>query len=258
MAEAMLAGDYRKAYDSVSKECRDQVTFEEFESTMKLGVTFVEAFLGVKFKDFEITDVQVRNFTPDGGEVGITLKPPKEIPGFDELEGAGDFEPWKWEDGKWVAADCSGLGGGPFGDDGDGATAAPTVPPPGSGPKLGETVDAGPARVTVHAVEDPARNTDGEPERGNRFVAIDVSIQAARGSVAVATFDFTVQDESGYVYDAAFFGRAPELRMTDLAQGRQVRGWVTFEVPQGAKLVAVYADLDFPKPETLILDLTRR
>ncbi|WBL37420.1 DUF4352 domain-containing protein [Tepidiforma flava] len=258
-AEAMIKGDYRKAYDAFSKECREQVPFSEFESTTKLGVMFLEAFAGVKFKDFEITKVEVRNFTEDGGEVSITMKPPKALEGFGE--GAGEFEPWKWEDGKWVVADCSGLGGGGGLFDGDadgGSSAAPTVPPPGSGPKLGETVDAGSARVTVRAVEDPVRDTVFAPGDGKRYVAFDITIEAARGKVSVSGFDFTVQDEDGFVYDYAIAGREPALKMTDLAQGRQVRGWVTFEVPQDAKLVALYADLDFPRPETLVLDLTRK
>lgn len=256
-AEAMIKGDYRKAYDSFSKECREQVPFSEFESTTKLGVVFLEAFTGVKFKDFEVTNVEVRNFTEDGGEVSITMKAPKELDGFGEEP--GEFERWKWEDGKWVVADCSGLGGdGLFGDDSGGDTsAAPTVPPPGSGPKLGETVDAGNARITVRAVEDPVRESTFSPDAGKRYVAFDITVEAARGKVSVSGFDFTVQDDDGFVYDYAIAGREPALKMTDLAQGRQVRGWVTFEVPQDAKLVALYADLDFPRPETLILDLTR-
>jgi hypothetical protein len=254
--EAVFKGDYRAVYDSFAKECRDQVDYKEFEATTRLGVAFVEQLAGVKLKDFKVTGVEVRNFTKDGAEVSVTNQAPKAAEGFEGLAGAGDFEAWKWEDGRWVATNCSGLGGGAgdFGDSGP----APTVPPPGSGPKLGETVEAGKARVTVHAVEDPARAPDAVVEAGRRLVAVEVSIEAAKGSVSVATFDFTVQDEKGYTYDPAFFGREPALKMTDLAQGRTVRGWVTFDVPKDAKLVAVYADLDFPKPETLVADLTRK
>ncbi len=256
-AEAMLNGDYRKAYESFSKECRDEVPFGEFESTARLGVTFLEAFAGVKFKDFKVTGVEVRNFTQEGGEVRIALKPPKQLEGFGE---DGEFEPWKWENGRWVAADCSGLGGGGglFGDGNGDTSAGPTVPPPGSGPKLGETVDAGNARVTVRAVEDPVRGAAIDPAPGRRLVAFDITIEAAGGTVSVASQDFALQDEQGYVYEAAFAGREPALRSTNLVRGRTVAGWVTFEVPAGAKLVALYADLDFSKPETLVLDLTRK
>ena len=256
-AEGLFKGDYRKWYDSYAKECRDQVDFKEFESTTRLGVVFIEQLAGVKLKDFKVAGVEVRNFTKDGAEVAVTIEAPKAAEGFEDFAGAGEFEPWKWEDGRWVAADCSGLAGGSGDDFGDSGP-APTVPPPGSGPKLGETVEAGKARVTVHAVEDPARAPDAVVEPGRRLVAIEVSIEAAKGSVSVATFDFTVQDEQGYTYDPAFFGREPALKMTDLAQGRTIRGWVTFDVPKDAKLVAVYADLDFPKPETLVADLTRK
>lgn len=261
-AESMVAGNYRAAYDAYAKECRDQVDFNEFEANARLAVVFVEAFLGVKLKDFNVTDVQVRNFTGDAGEVSVTIKPPKDIPGFDDLDEPGTFEPWKWEDNRWVVADCAALSdGGFFGGDGDGGDssgAVPTVPPAGSGPRLGEEVTAGKAVVRVLTVEDPARVPNVDPNPGNRYIALDVSVQATSDRVSVSPFDFTVQDADGYVYDSTYFGREPALGSTDLAPGRTIRGWVTFEVPADARLVAAYASLDWPRPDTLILDFTRR
>ncbi len=261
-AEALLAGDYRVAYDAFAKACREKVDFKEFEATSRLGVVFVEGFLGVKFKDFKVTDVQVRNFTGDAGEVSITIKPPEEIPGFEDFEEPGEFEPWAWEDGRWVTTDCSGLDEGGFFGDGDdagtGSGAAPTVPPPGSGPRLGEQVTAGKAVVTVLAVEDPARAAGFDPPAGKRHVALEVSVEARSGEVSLSPFDFTVQGTDGYVYDSTYFGREPLLTSTDLAPGRTIRGWITFEVPADAKLAAAYTSLDWPRPETLIFDFTRR
>lgn len=59
------------------------------------------------------------------------------------------------------------------------------------------------------------------------------------------------------MFEPAFLGREPALGSTELQQGRRVRGWVTFEVPKDARIVALYANLGFVGPDTLVLDLTR-
>lgn len=260
--EAMLKGKYETAYNAFAKECRDQVSLDEFRSTTQLGLTFVQAFLGASLSEFSVEKVEVQNFSPDGGEVRITLKPPKKLADRQDLADftePSEWEAWKWEDDRWVVADCSGLGG--FGGvDGPGVDSGPqpTAVPLGSGPKIGETVDAGEVKVTVRAFEDPAQTSPREPGNGKRFVAIDVVVEGVRGDPSVGAFDFSVQDRDGYVYPSSFGEREPALQMTQLAPGRQVRGWVTFEVPENAEIVAVYADVAFPDPEVLVADLTRK
>lgn len=249
-ARALLEGDFETAYRAVAKECRDQVSLDQFSTQARQAFTIVEAFFGVKMKDFEVEGVEIRNFTPDGADVAIDLRAPK---GLEEMGGQAEFQPWKWEGGRWVLADCSGLLGDMAGGE---PSATGTAVPLGSGPRLGEAVEAGDAIVTVHTVEDPAR-IDAPAEEGKRFIAFDVSVEAAKGSVNVNSFNFSVQSQDGYVFDPAFFGREPALGSTELQQGRRVRGWVSFEVPKDARIVALYANLGFVGPDTLVLDLTR-
>jgi hypothetical protein len=256
-ARASLKGDFKAFYNTFSKECRDQVSREAFEAQSRLAFTFVETFLGVKMKDFEVESVEIRNFTPDAAEVAIKLRPPK---GAEMFSDPGEFESWKWENGRWVVAECTGLlgdlapGGGStdFGGGGPSATAVPL----GSGPRLGEAVKVDAATVTVNAFEDPAK-VDANPAEGSRFVAFDVTIEATTGPVSVSSFSFTAQSKDGFVFDAAFFGRQPELRSQDLAQGRKIRGWVTFEVPRDQRIVALFANFSFSGADTLVADLTR-
>ncbi|WP_322796606.1 DUF4352 domain-containing protein [Tepidiforma sp.] len=260
--QAMLKGEYETAYNAFAKECRDQVSLEAFRSSTQLAMTFVQAFLGASLSEFSVEKVEVQNFSPDRGEVRVTLKPPQKLADRQDLADftePNEWEPWKWEDGRWVVADCSGLAGfGDAGDTGVDSGPQPTAVPLGSGPKLGETVDAGEVKVTVRAFEDPAQTSPREPGEGQRFVAIDVVVEGVSGDPSVGAFDFSVQDRDGYVYPSSFGEREPALQMTQLAPGRQVRGWVTFEVPENADIVAVYADVAFPDPEVLVADLTRK
>jgi hypothetical protein len=260
-AEGIFGGDLHDAYDSYSKECREQTSYEEFAAGMKLAEAFMEAFTGAGLDDISVKDVQVRNFEEDSGEALLVVEA-KDIEGFDE--GEEEWTEWMWEDGKWVQTDCGDLGpgGGLNGlDDGDTGTSddePQPVPSPGSGPVIGTPIEAGGSRYTVHSIEDPAK--PGEffgPDEGNRWVIIEVTQEALGEQVSGSPFDFTVQDKDGFIYDFDFGEKEPEFTSRELAPGQRQRGFITFEVPEGAELVAVWVDADFPKPHTLIADLTR-
>ncbi|MCO5201114.1 MAG: DUF4352 domain-containing protein [Chloroflexi bacterium] len=259
-AEGIFGGDLHDAYGAYSKECREETSYEEFAAGMKLAEAFMEAFTGAKLKDIEVKDVEVRNFSGDRGEVKLVVEA-RDIEGFDEGQ-EEEWSEWVWEDGKWVQTDCGDLG--PGGVLGGGDDAAPSddepqpVPTPGAGSAIGTAVEAGGSRYTVHSIEDPAKA--GEyfgPDPGKRWVVIEVTQEALDRQVSGSPFDFTIQDSDGFIYDFDFGEKEPEFSSRELAPGQRQRGFITFEVPEDAELVAVWVDADFPKPHTLIADLTR-
>lgn len=259
-AEGIFGGDLHDAYDAYSKECREQTPYTEFAAGMTLAEAFMEAFTGAKLKDIKVKDVEVRNFSGDRGEVKLVVEA-RDIEGFDEGQ-EEEWSEWVWEDGKWVQTDCGDLG--PGGVLGGGDDAAPSddepqpVPTPGAGPAIGTAVEAGGSRYTVHSIEDPAKA--GEyfgPDPGKRWVVIEVTQEALDRQVSGSPFDFTIQDSDGFIYDFDFGEKEPEFSSRELAPGQRQRGFITFEVPEDAELVAVWVDADFPKPHTLIADLTR-
>jgi hypothetical protein len=264
-ARALHKGDFKAYYNTFAKECRDQVSLEEFEAHGRAGFALVEAIHGVKVKDIEVESVEIRNFTPDAAEVAIKLRSPK---GAEMFSDPGDFENWKWEDGRWVAANCSRLN--PALAPGDGTSDSGGAGPRhgeavtlGSGPRLGEAVKVGAATVTVNAVEDPAKSERRIPAEGSRFVAFDVTIEATTEPVWVSLFSFGA-DSKDAGFGATVLGRQPELpwQEQELAQGRKIRGWVTFEVPHDQRIVALFANFSrgpirFSFDYTLVADLTR-
>lgn len=257
-AEGIFGGNLRDAYNSYSKECRDQTPYSEFAAGMQLAEAFMEAFTGTKLKDIKVKDVEVRNFEGDRAEARVIV----EAKGLDGFEtGEDDWAEWMWEDGKWVQVDCGDLGPdgvlGGAGDDTSTSDQQP-VPAPGSGPAVGTAIEAGGSRYTVHSIEDPAK--PGEffgPDPGKRWVVIEVTQEALDRQASGSPFDFTVQDKDGFIYDFEFGEKEPEFTSRELAPGQRQRGFITFEVPEDAELVAVWVDADFPKPHTLIADLTR-
>jgi len=258
-AEGIFNGDLHDAYDSYSKECRDQTSYQEFAAGMKLAEAFMEAFTGAKLNELSVKDVQVRNFEGDRAEAMVVVDA-NGIEGFDG--GEEEWSEWMWEDGNWVQVDCGDLGpDGVPGGAGDGSSTSDVqpVPSPGSGPAVGTVVEAGGSRYTVHSIQDPA--PAGEyfgPDPGKRWVVVEVTQEALDKQDSGSPFDFTVQDKDGFIYDFDFGEKEPEFQSRELGPGQRQRGFITFEVPEDAELVAVWVDADFPKPHTLIADLARR
>ncbi|MCA1667637.1 MAG: DUF4352 domain-containing protein [Thermomicrobia bacterium] len=93
--------------------------------------------------------------------------------------------------------------------------------------------------VTVNEVRDPAPPTDfSKPKDGNRFVAVDVTIENTDTKPASYNALYaTVKDTDGRQYDATFTDVVnPALSAGDNSPGDKIRGWVVFEVPVGAKM----------------------
>jgi hypothetical protein len=105
--------------------------------------------------------------------------------------------------------------------------------------KTGERVAVQGMAVTVNEVRDPAPPTVvSKPKDGNRFVAIDLTIENTDTKPASYNALYaTVKDSEGRQYDTTFTDVAdPVLSAGNNSPGDKIRGWVVFEVPVNAKL----------------------
>jgi hypothetical protein len=113
--------------------------------------------------------------------------------------------------------------------------------------EVGETVqfDGGATvgSITLNGVrritEPETEYTNATPTHGSWLVA-DVTVQVEErrepGALLVSGYDFTAQDEAGLIYPA---DSAPleNTLSTEVVAGRQVRGEVAFDAPEGPLLV---------------------
>jgi hypothetical protein len=136
-----------------------------------------------------------------------------------------------------------------FGDD-EPSTSTSTnasTPVPAStapGPRLaqpaatGRTQTVGGARLTLHTFQFPASGvaSSAKPRSGNAFAAAD--IEGCAASAGVTKFDrlrFLVELSDQRRFQSISGVRQPALAPPDLTPGQCARGWVGFEVPQGAR-----------------------
>ena len=144
----------------------------------------------------------------------------------------------------------------------------PTLAAPAPTPQpitIGTTVEADESAYTVNEVLDPPPVPQWAwPWKGSlfdadtRLVAVDI-MQAAIVDGVYASDQFSVLDADGHVYETTFSpftDVAPSFRPADLDAGQKTRGWVVFEVPKSAALVAVLVREKGSGPSIVIADLT--
>jgi hypothetical protein len=112
-------------------------------------------------------------------------------------------------------------------------TEAPTAPPM---PGLGETLEKDGYTLAALVVEDPAEpGLFYEPEEGERLVAVEIVVGVTDGEPITSNALYaTLMDADGFAYALELVGRDGQLDTVDLARGEKVRGWVAFEIPEGA------------------------
>ncbi len=103
--------------------------------------------------------------------------------------------------------------------------------------KVGDKIDyENGASIQVFVYEQPVAGAVFDPEPGNEYAVIDVEVCAGSEEVSYNTFGFVLIAADNRRYDASFGAREPTLGSGDLPAGSGcVRGWVSFEVPQGQR-----------------------
>lgn len=90
----------------------------------------------------------------------------------------------------------------------------------------------GKGKVTIN---DYAWSKKGFTAPENTYLAIDVTVEGVEGKVSYNPLYFTVQDADAREYNITIGGsKEPSLQSGDLAPGKKARGWVEFDLPQGA------------------------
>lgn len=106
-------------------------------------------------------------------------------------------------------------------------------------------------RVTLNEIMDPWVDTteffSDEPAPGKRFVAFDVTLEnvADSGTHFAFSGNFKLTDIDGFVANEGFvINLEPHLFGADLGSGEKTRGWIVFEVNEGAALDILKYDPD--------------
>jgi hypothetical protein len=124
-----------------------------------------------------------------------------------------------------------------------GATVSPppvvrvAVKPKAAHVAVGQTAQLNFVSVTVTAVDShwAVTNTFEQPKKGSHFIAVQVLYKArAQQKVLYNQFDWKVTSSEGARFVPSFVPRDPQLRSGELNPGKNVRGWVVFEIPDGA------------------------
>jgi hypothetical protein len=105
---------------------------------------------------------------------------------------------------------------------------------------VGEAIDAGNLRLTVHALIDVPGTTIFYPDSGAKFVAVDLTLQNIGNAPqnVSSLLQMSLKDASGQRYDLhlgaqAAAGASPPDG--ELSPGESLRGQVAYQVPEGAQ-----------------------
>jgi len=100
--------------------------------------------------------------------------------------------------------------------------------------KVGEKIKLGDYYLTVNGFEDYIEeNPFGQPKEGNKLFAVDVTVENnGTEPKSYNELDFEIQDSTSYIYTSSIASKEPTLHSGDLQSSRNVRGWITFEIPK--------------------------
>ncbi len=119
------------------------------------------------------------------------------------------------------------------------ADAPAEIKPPGIGDSASWSGFGSGGTVTLNSVRritSPESPTGTSPENGSYLVA-DVTVEAADGTVSGNPLFWVVQSEDGTTYPADITALAAQIDSAQLQPGRQTRGEVAFDAPEGALLL---------------------
>ena len=152
-----------------------------------------------------------------------------------------------------LPADCPPIGSSPATATPEPTPTATASPPPSTdGVPIGAIITTALGNtLTVYTLESPVSDDLFDPEPGRIFVSIDVEGCASaetEGAVEINPFQFQIQMPDNTRFDPTFGVKEPALNSTSLFANDCVRGFVTFEIPEGvtpASVVFNSYDADF-------------
>ena len=130
-------------------------------------------------------------------------------------------------------------------------------PTPTSG-KLGERIDHKGYIMTVANIDITQDFPNARKAReGDKLVAVELIVESnVRSGVHISPSHVRLVDGSRREYKPRTTGKAPFLKeQFDIPKGASVRGWLTFEVPQGVRKLTLVNELpqDFKYVEISVL-----
>jgi len=120
-------------------------------------------------------------------------------------------------------------------------TTAPTDTPEPQPLYLGDIVEQYGYLLSAITVEDPT--TPGmfyKPESGKKLAAVEIIVGNVSGeALSVNPLNATLLDSEGFTYQPELAGREGQIMTVDLSPGEKARGWIAFEVPEGATVASI-------------------
>ena len=125
--------------------------------------------------------------------------------------------------------------------------------------EIGDQVRRDALSIIVLSVEEVSVYEDVKPKAGNKYIAIELEIESMMDSSDVNPLDARLQDSDGNVYFLMFGGKDPFLQAQyGLSKGAQVKGWITYEVPETAKgFWFIYEPIFSTYSEKIIINLDK-
>ena len=138
-------------------------------------------------------------------------------------------------------------------------TEAPTDTPEPQPLYLGDVVEQYEYLLSAVAVEDPT--TPGmfyEPEAGKKLMAVEIIVGNVSGeALSVNPLYATLLDSEGFAYQPELAGRDRQIVTVYLSPGEKARGWIAFEVPEGAIAASIKYAVDAFGSKVLRTSLTQ-
>ena len=143
----------------------------------------------------------------------------------------------------------------------EGKSSAPASTPQSKTEKLGEWAEKDEIAMVARAVEDPAEVSTEvyEPKPGTRLVAVEFEMGCLAGQHQFGPQLTKLMDTNGRTYDRVprAMAEREDMAVTMLHAGERLKGWLAFEVPEGAQpAYLVYGFTGYVTVDTLQVGLS--